>query len=140
MRLHLETTVRHKTLSRERCGASGSEFEDLIETISELKGKILSCLEKLNLLCSQFMQATPGTREGQIAGARMSKIAANMQRQIQQIGTHYGWVLASDHALVDEVLRSHFVRTVDSRRWLKNAVENFKAAHLLLGDSARRAL
>lgn len=140
MRLHLETTVRHKTPSREPCGESGSEFEDLVDTISEIKGKILSCLEELNLLYSQFMQATPGTIEEQIAGARISKIAANMQRQIQQIDTHYGWVLASDHALVDEVLRSRFGRTVDGRRWLKNAIENLKAAHLLLGDSARRAL
>jgi hypothetical protein len=140
MRQHLETTVRQKTPSREPYGESSSEFEDLVDTISEIKGKILSCLEELNLLYSQFMQATPGTREEQIAGARISKIAANMQRQVQQIDTHYGWVLASDHALVDEVLRSRFGRTVDDRRWLKNAIENLKAAHLLLRDSARRAL
>ena len=66
-------------------------------------------------------------------------MAADMEKQYQQIDRHYGWVLAIDHALVNEVLRSRFERKFDGETWLNITIEELKATRRLVVESAHRA-
>lgn len=131
--------MEHKYQTYEPHREPSSEFEGLVKAISELENRIVSYLEELNSLYARFTQTTPGTTEECDTEARMSKMAADMERQYQQIDRHYGWVLAIDHALVNEVLRSRFGRKIDGETWLKITIEERKAIRRLLVESAHRA-
>jgi hypothetical protein len=107
--------MQHKSVTDEPCEGPCSEFEELINKICDLKGKGPGCLKEVDSLHQRFLDATLGTAERSDAGERVCNIAADMERQYQQIDTHYGWVLASDHALVNKVLASYFKEETDGK-------------------------
>jgi hypothetical protein len=131
--------MQQKSRICKQVGESGSEFEDLVNAISDLKSKIISSLEELHSLYDNFRQATPGTKEERGAVTEMSKIGTDMERQYQQIDSHYGWVLASDQTLVNEVLRSRFRKEIDGRIWLKRAIKKLEVTRRVLKESSQRA-
>lgn len=131
--------MQHNPQACEQYGESSSEFEDLVNAISDLKGRIIGSLEELNSLYGNFAEAAPGTKKEHEAVAKMSTIATDMEMRYQQIDTHYVWVLASDHTLVNKVLCSRFGKEIDGRTWLKRAIKKLKTTRRLLTESAQRA-
>jgi len=119
-------------------GNSSSEFEDLVDKISELKRTISGKLEEVDALCHRFMEATPDTAEERESVERVWEIVADMERRYQEIDTHYGWVLASDRELRDEVLCLHFGRKLDGKVWLKRSIRMLKKTRRILEMSQQR--
>ncbi|KAI4714122.1 hypothetical protein J4E89_001572 [Alternaria sp. Ai002NY15] len=115
-----------------------SEFEELVNKISELKAKIPGCLEEVDSLCHNFVEATPGTAEERDAVERVRKIVADIENRYQEIDTHYGWVLASDRELRDEVLSSYFGKKLDGKVWLKRSIRMLKQTRRILEMSQQR--
>jgi hypothetical protein len=130
--------MQHKSVTDEPCEKPCSEFEDLINKICELEKKGPGCLKEVDPLYQRFMDATPGTAERSNAGQRVWNIAADMEGQCRQIDTHYGWVLASDHALVNKVLSSYFGEETDGKVWLRRAIRRLKNIRLTLEMSQQR--
>jgi len=115
-----------------------SEFKCLVHKISELKAKILGCLEEVDSLCHRFVEATPGTAEERESVERVREIVADMERRYQEIDTHYGWVLASDRELRDEVLSSYFGKKIDGKVWLRRSIRGLKHTRRILEMSQHR--
>jgi hypothetical protein len=134
----LNRIMQHKSGTDEPCERPCSEFEDLINKICELEEKAKGCLKEIGSLYQRFMDANPGTAERSDAGQRVWNIAADMEGRYQQIDTHYGWVLASDHALVNKVLSSYFGEETDGKVWLRRAIRKLKNIRLSLEMSQQR--
>ena len=108
-----------------------SEFEDLVHKISELKQTISGKLEEVDALCHRFVEATQGTTEERETVERVREIVADMERRYQEIDAHYGWVLASDRELRDEVLCLYFGKKLDGKVWLKRSIRMLKTRRIL---------
>jgi len=115
-----------------------SDFEDLVYKISEIKEKTPRCLEEVNSLCHRFVEATPGTAEERESVERVREIVADMERLYQEIDIHYGWVLASDRELRDEVLCLYFGKKLDGKVWLKRSIRMLKKTRRILEMSQQR--
>ena len=115
-----------------------SNFEDLVNKISEITEKTPGCLEEVDSLCHRFMEATPGTAEERDSIKRVWDIVSDMERRYLEIDTHYGWVLASDRELRDEVLCLFFGKKLDGKVWLKRSIRMLKKTRRILEMSQQR--
>ena len=124
------TNIREDQACEAR-GDYSSEFEDLVDKISELKRTISGKLEEVDAICHRFTEATPGTAEERDSVERVREIVADMETQYQEIDTHYGWVSASDRELRDEVLCLYFGKKLDGKVWLKRSIRMLKTRRIL---------
>jgi len=136
--LHLTVTIMQTQQPYEAREQFTSEFGDLVNMITELKEKVTGCLEEVDALCHRFTEATPGTAEERQSVERVREIVADMERRYQEIDTHYGWVLASDRELRDEVLYSYFGKRLDGKVWLKRSIRMLKKTRRILEMSQQR--
>ena len=130
-----------KVREDQACEARGnisSEFEDLVHKINELKRTISGKLEEVDALCHRFMEATPSTAEKHESVKRVLEVVADMETRYQEIDTHYGWVLASDRELRDEVLSSYFGKKIDGKVWLRRSIRGLKHTRRILELSQQR--
>jgi hypothetical protein len=94
-----------------------SEFRDLVDEIVRVNVASTHVFGELALLQCRIQELALGSREQQGITVRILSMASDLERQYQKLDTHYGWVLASDHAHVSRVLCSYFGED-EAERWL----------------------
>jgi hypothetical protein len=96
-----------------------SDFRDLVDCILQLNLASTDAFHELASLQHRPKELAPGSPERREIATRIVSVASGLESQYQELDAHYGWVLASDHALVNEVLRSYFGRNEKAERWLR---------------------
>jgi hypothetical protein len=85
-----------------------SDFRDLVECIIELNNENIRVIGEIALLQWGLKELAPDSCERRDVATQIVSMASDLERQYRELDTHYGWVLASDHALVSKVLRWYF--------------------------------
>jgi hypothetical protein len=85
-----------------------SDFRDLVECIVQLNLVNIRVFSEILLLQCRVKELSPGSHEQRDIASQIVSMANDLERQYRELDTHYGWVLASDHALVSKVLRFYF--------------------------------
>jgi hypothetical protein len=87
-----------------------SDFSDLVDSILQLNVASIQTHTQLIPLRRRHdrLQVPSGSSERRVIAAQIVSMARVLENQYQELDKHYGWVLASDHALVGKVLRSYF--------------------------------
>jgi hypothetical protein len=95
-----------------------SDFRDLVDVIIKLDADSIRTLDDLMSLSRRHDRLPPDSSEQRDIAAQMVSMANGLEHQYQELDTHYGWVLASDHALVNKVLRSYLGENERVEYWL----------------------
>jgi hypothetical protein len=85
-----------------------SDFRDLVECIIELNNEGIRVIGEIALLQCGLKELAPDSCERRDVATQIVSMASDLERQYRELDTHYGWVLASDHAHVSKVLRWYF--------------------------------
>lgn len=93
-----------------------SDFKDLIMSLQQLEFFYDNLLNRMHL--PQILN-TPQKR--------LVRQARWLQKEYANIGTHYGWVLASDYVLLERMfLPADIDINVCPRMWMKNLCERYE--------------
>ena len=98
-----------------------SDFRDLLDSILQLDAESIRTLDDLISLRRRHDQLPLDSSEQRDIAAQMVSVASDLEDRYQDLDTHYGWVLACDHALVNKVLRSYFGESEKTEYWLITA-------------------
>jgi hypothetical protein len=90
------------------CSVPASDFRDLIDCILQLNIVNIRVFSEIALLQWRLEEFAFGSCERRDIATQIVSMASFLERHYRELDTHYGWVLASDHALVSKVLRSYF--------------------------------
>jgi hypothetical protein len=96
-----------------------SDFKDLVDCILKLNVASAHTFRQLASLLHRLNDITSGPHEQREIATQIVSSASGLETQYQELDAHYGWVLASDHALVHNVLRSYFGDNEGAERWLR---------------------
>ena len=96
-----------------------SDFKDLVDCILKLNLASAHIFSELASLQHRLNKISSGPYEQREIATQIVSLGSGLEAQYQELDTHYGWVLASDNALVHKVLQSYFGDNEGAERWLR---------------------
>jgi hypothetical protein len=109
-----------------------SDFEDLLLAIICLERTAESLIESLSMTKALF-DITHPIKETQFATSRHYLAAFEaLEKKYQELDTHYGWVLASDYALVGAVVSRTVCTEDEPDEWMKNIYQRHNKMHMVV--------
>lgn len=101
---------------------AATDFKDLIDSMQTLETTTKDFIREDHTW--EHTDAAPYCSETQWSTVEQRlKIVRRLETEFQELDSHYGWVLASDYALVAKVIAQQAGEGVDARDWMKNVYE-----------------
>lgn len=109
-----------------------SDFKDLIDAALHLQTDSLHFLQEINCLPVPHNNKSHEPKNECCITERQMTMARDLVNRYDGIGRHYGWVLAGDHACVDEALRAICEAGKQPSEWFKELVKELEYLRALL--------